>query len=680
MARVAPPQVDPVVEMPFRIEPGDKVATAGSCFAQHIGARLQAGGMNLLVTESAHPMLSAETARAFSYGLFSARFGNIYTARQLLQLLRRALGQFTPAEEPWRDGDGRWFDPFRPTVQPGGFATRREYDVDQIQHLAAVRRMFEAADILVFTLGLTECWVSREDGAAFPTCPGVAAGRFDPQRYAFCNFGADEVTADLRTFLAELRAINPAVRVILTVSPVPLAATAEPRHVWTSTTWSKAVLRVAAEAVVDGDRVAYFPSYEVVTSPAARGAYFDADLRSVTADGVDHVMRLFFQHAVASGAPVGKPEPSSEQAPSVSAKAVEVMCEEAMLDFVANQTDASKEVSMPQARTLDRRAERKRPWDAVKRWLSPQSAIPEARSVTGRNAAAVVGGPPGRALWPPSLPDPQPNWTDGIAEISRERLSGDVIGGSLLHHGSLLVRGLVDERGVRRLTHALERAFEDAAVVMDRGAEPKAGSYFAPYPLDPDAEMTEAGRIFGWQVDAIWAADSPPALDLLIEELRRAGVVDAVEDYLGEAAYLSVGKSTLRRVPPTRNHGWHQDGAFLGPEIRTVNCWLALSDCGEDAPGLELYPRRLNGLVAETGARDAAYDWSVGEAVVAELSQRNAAPVVSPRFKAGDAMFFDQLCLHRTGVRPGMTKDRLAIESWLFAGSTFPMKQIPLAL
>jgi hypothetical protein len=358
------------------------------------------------------------------------------------------------------------------------------------------------------------------------------------------------------------------------------------------------------------------------------------------------------------------------------------MCEEAMLDFAAKQAPTPEDCPVSQDRTLERPAERKRPWDAVRRWFArPAAPEPGAGSVVGRNAAAAaaVGGPPARAPWPPHLPDPQPDWTNGLPEIGRERLSGDVIGGSILNHGSLLVRGLIDEQGVSRLVHVLERAFEDAAAVMMHGQEPKPDSYFAPYPLEPGSVM-EGGRVFVMRDGGVCTADSPPALNAVIEELRRAGVVDAIESYLGETAYLSVGKSTLRRVPPTTFAGWHQDGAFLGPQIRTVNCWIALSDCGEDAPGLDLYPRRLNSVLAETGARDASFDWSAGDMVVEELAQRTGAPIVSPRFKAGDAMFFDQLCLHRTGVRPGMTKDRLAIESWLFAGSTFPMKQIPLAL
>src|SRR5471030_1640944 len=96
VARPAPGDVDPVVRLPFKISRTDKVAAAGSCFAQHISRHLREGGFSFLVTEPAHPILPADVAEAFNYGVFTARFGNLYTARQLLQLLRRAYGRFTP--------------------------------------------------------------------------------------------------------------------------------------------------------------------------------------------------------------------------------------------------------------------------------------------------------------------------------------------------------------------------------------------------------------------------------------------------------------------------------------------------------------------------------------------------------------------------------------------------------
>jgi hypothetical protein len=114
--------------------------------------------------------------------------------------------------------------------QPEDFGSTREYWTDHESHLQHVREMFENLDVLVFTLGLTECWRSREDGAVFPMCPGVLGGTFDKRRHEFLNLGVEDVVSDMTSFIAELRAINPEARVILTVSPVPLIATAEPRH------------------------------------------------------------------------------------------------------------------------------------------------------------------------------------------------------------------------------------------------------------------------------------------------------------------------------------------------------------------------------------------------------------------------------------------------------------------
>lgn len=84
---------------------------------------------------------------------------------------------------------------------------------------------------------------------------------------------------------------------MLTVSPVPLIATYENRHVWVSTTYSKAAIRVAADiAERRYKNVIYFPSYEIITSPAAGGRYYADDLRQVTEIGVKHVMRVFAKH------------------------------------------------------------------------------------------------------------------------------------------------------------------------------------------------------------------------------------------------------------------------------------------------------------------------------------------------------------------------------------------------
>lgn len=291
--QVAPSELNPVTNFPFRIDKASRVSTAGSCFAQHIARHLSASGYNYFVTEPGHPIGSPEDRAAFGYGLFSARYGNIYTARQLLQLFDRAFGTFWPIEDHWKDGD-RYFDPLRPTVEPNGYSSLEELRRDREQHLAAVRTMFEEADYFVFTLGLTEAWIDSRDGTALPVCPGVAAGTFEPTIHVFHNFSLSEILSDFMLFLQKVRDRNPKLKVILTVSPVPLAATAEDQHVLVATTYSKSVLRVAAEELARQDvATAYFPSYEIITGNYNRGAYYEGNLREINATGVAHVMRVF---------------------------------------------------------------------------------------------------------------------------------------------------------------------------------------------------------------------------------------------------------------------------------------------------------------------------------------------------------------------------------------------------
>ncbi|WP_018260471.1 GSCFA domain-containing protein [Methylobacterium sp. WSM2598] len=335
--------VDPVVAPSFTIDRFSRVATAGSCFAQHIARYLQDVGIPRYTTEECHPEVGAY-ATDFHYHQYTARYGNVYTARQLYQLFLRAHGQFAPLESAWPTERG-FADPFRPGI-PEGFASRRELERDVAKHLAAVRRMFEELDVLIFTLGLTESWVSLLDGSVFPSCPGTIAGTFEPAKYRFHNFTMREVVDDLTGFIAALRSVNKRAKVLLTVSPVPLVATANGGHVLTATTYSKSVLRVAAEEVAAAHaEVDYFPSYEIIMGPQARGRFFAQDLRTVTEEGVATVMNLFRRHYLGSmhsfrspvpAAALSRPLPSPSAASPAAApgdteaarRQLELICEE----------------------------------------------------------------------------------------------------------------------------------------------------------------------------------------------------------------------------------------------------------------------------------------------------------------------------------------------------------------
>ena len=143
--------------------------------------------------------------------------------------------------------------------------------------------------------------------------------------------------SDMTAFIEGLKGVNPAAQIVLTVSPVPLMATADPgAHVLSATTYSKSVLRVTAEALRrNHEHVHYFPSYEVITGAFNRGRYYAQDLRNVTDEGVDHVMRLFLEHATEAKTKetLNRPEVTAQDRFLAEAEAfTEVECDEVALD------------------------------------------------------------------------------------------------------------------------------------------------------------------------------------------------------------------------------------------------------------------------------------------------------------------------------------------------------------
>jgi hypothetical protein len=309
----------------------------------------------------------------------------------------------------------------------------------------------------------------------------------------------------------------------------------------------------------------------------------------------------------------------------------------------------------------------------------------EIRLVRLRNAAyAELDRSPTGSPWPDDAPRPR-SGDDALPPIGRDALTPEAVRDSILRYGCAFVPGLLESEDVDLLVEGIDRAFEGCDQQAARGwSRETAGD-------DPSADMATAPwylrfegvegmpikgetRKFVREGAGVWTVESPRMMFDFLEILERADLRPLVSDYLGERPALTLKKSTLRRTSPMPFADWHQDGAFLGDGIRTINLWLSLSHCGEDAPGLDLLPRRLDRIV-ETGSGGAAFPWSVGPGTVEEAAE--GVPVIRPRFAPGDALLFDEMFLHRTATDETMTRDRYAIETWFFAPSVYPGDQIP---
>lgn len=328
LVEVSPLNVTDIYKKKWTIESHWKIGTAGSCFAQHIARHLTANGYNVLDVEPAPNGLNVDLRQSYGYGLYSGRYGNIYTTRQFRQLIEEVFSD-EPQELLIWENDGRFFDALRPNIEPNGFASRIEVADARTYHMECLRKLFLEVDMFVFTLGLTEAWVHSASGRVVPLAPGVVAGGDAVPEYSFVNFSYNDVVSDFRSTMRILKEHRTKpIRYILTVSPVPLTATASGNHVLMASTYSKSVLRAAAGFLSDlHHNIDYFPSYEIITNPTARGTFFEPNLRSVMTEGVEVVMKTFFaEHppsvTAAKTEPISKGETSS----------AEVQCDEQMLE------------------------------------------------------------------------------------------------------------------------------------------------------------------------------------------------------------------------------------------------------------------------------------------------------------------------------------------------------------
>jgi hypothetical protein len=317
----------------FAIAATDKTLTTGSCFAQHIGKALTSAGFAWHDAEPAPFGISDDLAKEFHYGVFSFRVGNVYTPDVLKTWLTWAIAPDTQDREVWEQ-DGASFDPLRPQIEPGGFETTDDLFAARDATFEAIRNGIKDASVFVFTLGLTESWYNSETGLTYSSCPGTIAGTFDADKHAFRNLDYPAIMDSLQEVRTLLHQINPDIRMLLTVSPVPLAATAAPAaHVLTATVASKSILRAAAGAFTDQHPdVDYFPSYEIVTHPGLARDMFEPDRRGVTPEAVAYVMQHFFEGLGVTPTDAPPQETDADKAVTAALEADELICEELALE------------------------------------------------------------------------------------------------------------------------------------------------------------------------------------------------------------------------------------------------------------------------------------------------------------------------------------------------------------
>jgi len=268
-----------------------------------------------------------------------------------------------------------------------------------------------------------------------------------------------------------------------------------------------------------------------------------------------------------------------------------------------------------------------------------------------------------------------------VPEVAVGDLTASCLRSAIAEHGGLIVRNMFTGPEIETLKYAIDQVLEVFGLPRKQRNQ-MATPYFNPPGnlasiMPKKEEELAALRYFNRASGAAMCAEAPSVAEALLALYDKHNLKQLITDYLGEPPCLSVKKWVLRRSTlPIEEAGWHQDGAFMGTDINSINLWIPLSECGgaTGAPGMDVVPQRLYKVASADGA---TFDWSVSDEHV--QGSGTVCRPVAPVFNAGDAFFFDHLYLHRTQSGENFSKIRYAIETWFFGATTFPKSQIPLA-
>ena len=273
----------------------DRAFTIGSCFAEEIRKALEAKDVAVLPD---YRRIAIDETR-FRIDTLPGRphmnFYNTFTIRQELErcagLWTRSPDDIWEVEDRWWGGETAYQDPYRRSV----FARTPDALNEAISLVdSVIEDGFRTANAFFITLSLIEVWKKNDNGLVACQRPGYGKGGGTSQtsfHLSTYEKNYENMTSVINLILEQ----NPDNKVVLTVSPVPLARTFTDSDIFVANTESKSVLRAVAGRICrEFENVIYFPSYELVTA-VGDDAFQERDGRHVKPAFVNVIMDAFLK-------------------------------------------------------------------------------------------------------------------------------------------------------------------------------------------------------------------------------------------------------------------------------------------------------------------------------------------------------------------------------------------------
>ena len=239
----------------------DKVLLLGSCFSDNIGAKLQGALIDALV----NPM------------------GTLFNPMSIARGVQRLIDNEPVAGKDLFMQGGVWnsYDFHSRHSLPDKQAT-----IDRMnQRIQQGHDVLSHAQLLTITLGTAMVYRLRTTGEVVANCHKVPQHEFERKMAT-----VQEMARVLDDMLTSLHEFNPALRVILTVSPI--------RHIadgLDTNSLSKAALRVAIHDALSGrhEWCDYFPAYEIMLDDLRDYRFYASDMVHPSDVAVEYIWQVF---------------------------------------------------------------------------------------------------------------------------------------------------------------------------------------------------------------------------------------------------------------------------------------------------------------------------------------------------------------------------------------------------
>lgn len=270
----------------FELSPDMSFYMIGSCFAREIEKAFVRENRKVLSQIGTLPAACDSQLNGDNSSIMTK-----FTTHSMLVELEQCLGDVElPGKGLIEVSSGQFFNPQLHRLRTLGYE-----DAIAVQDtVRSTVKQIQDADVVFITLGLTEVWWDDELKVPMNVAPIHWKFARGSDRFRFSNTDFAENLKSVQKLVELVHAKSrKEVKIILTVSPVPLNRTFSDQDIIVANSYSKSTLRnVAQEVQAHYDYVDYFPSYEIVTN-SPRQIAWRHDQRHVTGDMVRHVISTF---------------------------------------------------------------------------------------------------------------------------------------------------------------------------------------------------------------------------------------------------------------------------------------------------------------------------------------------------------------------------------------------------